>query len=243
MGRSGGHICFPFCRFRDEPSVWPHPEQPAWGWLTSSPPPAPASPSAARCRFFFLLFFFPFFYSLTAHKPEPSLLSQGTGRRWFVWFAAASSGRNRGSCPLSFTCFIHVVTTDKTRKCSMSWDGFKAVRPFSIWKEKTNCNNKCSENLAAVNRDVFILQEQGFSHTCAAFFCLNVINSCCLKTGFGFLTSSYPTFSETSQIFVLPVFCMPIYWPLQQDFRNASCLLLQWLQFSSPKKSKSVWPK
>lgn len=87
MGRSGGHICFPFCRFGDEPSVWPHPEQPAWGWLTSSPPPAPGSLSAARCRFFFYFFFF--FSSLTAHKPEPSLLSLGTGRRWFVWFAAA----------------------------------------------------------------------------------------------------------------------------------------------------------
>lgn len=183
------------------------------GLINFLTPPAPGSLSAARCRFFFLLFFF-FFYSLTAHKPEPSLLSRGTGRRWFVWFAAATSGRNSSSCPLSFTCFICVVRTDKTRNCSMSWDGFKAVRPFSIWKGKKNCNNKCSRNVAAVNRDLFIWQEWGFSHACAAFFCLNVINSCCLKPGFGFLTSSYPTFRETLQIFVLPVFCTPIYWSL-----------------------------
>lgn len=118
VGRSGGHICFPFCRFRDEPSVWPHPEQPARCWLTSSP-----RQPQAHCLLQGVDFFNFFFSSLTAYKPEPSLLSQGTGRRWFVWFAADTSGSNSSSCPLSLKCFVCVVRTDKTGNCSMSRDG------------------------------------------------------------------------------------------------------------------------
>lgn len=69
-------------------------------------------------------------------------------------------------------------------------------------------------------------------------FCLNVINSCCLKPGFGFLTSIYPILSRTLQIFVLPVFCMPIFWPLQQDFRNTAHLLLPVTSVQQPWKAK-----
>lgn len=58
MGRSGGHICFPFCRFRDEPSVWPHPEQPARCWLTSSPCQPWARCLLQGVDFLFFFFFF-----------------------------------------------------------------------------------------------------------------------------------------------------------------------------------------
>ena len=58
------------------------------------------------------------------------------------------------------------------------------------------------------------------------FFYLNVMNSRCLKPDVGFLTPVYPIVSETRQIFVPPVFWIPISWPWWQDFRNAACLQL-----------------
>lgn len=128
MGRSGGHICFPFCRFRDEPSVWPHPEQPAQGWLTSSPR-QPGLTVCCKVLMGFSACFLFFSSFLTAYKPEPSLLSQGTGRRWFVWFAATTSGSSSSSCPLSVTWFLCVVRIDKTGNCSLSWDG--------LWSSET----------------------------------------------------------------------------------------------------------
>lgn len=38
--------------------------------------------------------------------------------------------------------------------------------------------------------------------------------------------------------FVLPVFCMPIFWPLHQDFRNAARLLLPVTSVQQPWKVK-----
>lgn len=58
----------------------------------------------------------------------------------------------------------------------------------------------------------------------APFFRLNVMNSCRLMPGFGFLAPIYPIFRETLQIFGPPLFWMPVFW--QRLFRNAACLQL-----------------
>lgn len=89
-----------------------------------------------------------------------------------------------------------------------------------------------------------LFSKSGVSATLAAsFFYLNVMNSCHLKPGFGFLTPIYP-FSVKLQIFGLPVVWIPIFWKLWQDFRNAAYLqlpvTLMEIASSAPPKTPSL---